>query len=207
MKTDVQVIDYLSLRKLIGFIGFFLPSALVTFQKIAAPGSMAPSISDYYYTPSRNILVGALCAVGVFLLTYRGYDKDYIWMRLACFWAIGVAMFPTVPVNPSTFNNIIGIFHGIFATLMFSTLTYVCLFLFTKSDKPKIWRTIAKERDNVVYKVCGIMMATSMILIPLALNLKFLKPYHPMFWLETIIVMAFGFSWLVKGKAMTFLGL
>jgi len=32
------------------------------------------SISSYYYTDMRDVLVGSLCAIGVFLWSYRGYD-------------------------------------------------------------------------------------------------------------------------------------
>ena len=36
---------------------------------------MLESISSYYHSVMRDIFVGSLCAVGTFLISYRGYDK------------------------------------------------------------------------------------------------------------------------------------
>jgi len=55
------------------------------------------SISAYYWTLDleRNFFVGVLCAVGVFLLLYKGYNRleDRI-LDLAGISAAGVAFFP-----------------------------------------------------------------------------------------------------------------
>jgi hypothetical protein len=46
----------------------------------------------------RNVFVGALCALGVFLVAYRGYDGvDDAITDVAGFAVIGVAFFPTKP--------------------------------------------------------------------------------------------------------------
>src|SRR6266852_8308761 len=83
---DSLVLSYLGLRKAVGIIGFALPFVLA----IAGPGIQG-SISCYYYTDMRNVLVGSLCAIGVFLMSTRGYDlRDEIAGRLACVFAIGV---------------------------------------------------------------------------------------------------------------------
>jgi len=55
------------------------------------------SISAYYWTldPERNAFVGVLCAVGVFLLLYKGYSwfEDRV-LDLAGVSAVGIAFFP-----------------------------------------------------------------------------------------------------------------
>jgi hypothetical protein len=33
-------------------------------------------MSAYYYTPMRNIWIGALCALGIFLIAYDGWDRE-----------------------------------------------------------------------------------------------------------------------------------
>ena len=92
-----MLIDYLTLRKLVGYIGLCLPFALIIGKAVLAPGPLPPSISDYYFSVMRDVLVGALCAIGVFLITYRGYGGDFIPMKIMAAGAIGVAWFPTVP--------------------------------------------------------------------------------------------------------------
>src|SRR5207245_4583836 len=70
---DTLVLSYLELRKAVGIIGFALPFALA-FGKILLQGrGIQSSISGYYYTDMRNVFVGSLCAIGVFLMSCRGY--------------------------------------------------------------------------------------------------------------------------------------
>ncbi len=97
--NESLVLSYLGLRKAIGIIGILLPFVLV-FGKILLERGLGieSSISAYYYTVMGDVFVGSLCAVGVFLLSYRGYErKDNIAGDIACIFAIGVALFPTKP--------------------------------------------------------------------------------------------------------------
>src|SRR6266853_1706068 len=84
------VLSYLGLRKAVGIIGLTLPFVLA-FGRILLQGfGLEGSISCYYYTDMGNVFVGSLCAIGVFLLSCRGYDqKDAIAGRLACLFAVG----------------------------------------------------------------------------------------------------------------------
>ena len=104
------VLSYLDLRKAVGIIGFALPFVLA-FGKILLQGSgIQSSISGYYYTDMRNVFVGSLCAIGVFLMSTRGYDrKDEIAGILACVFAVGVALFPTTPdIGATSRDKLIG---------------------------------------------------------------------------------------------------
>jgi hypothetical protein len=70
------------------------------------------------------------------------------------------------------------------------------------SDKSKELRGISKRRRNRVYRTCGVIMLLA-ILVVLANFLKLIpdkvfSTYHLTFWMETIAVESFGFSWLVK---------
>ena len=208
-ETDnLLVISYLTLRKAIGLLGIALPfiisiGALLLFQT-----GLQDSISNYYYTCMRNVLVGILCAIGVFLLSYKGYErKDDIAGDLACAFAVGVALFPTRPPDSaSSLAETIGTFHFIFAASFFLTLSYFSLFLFTKTN-PEGVPSRRKLQRNKVYRVCGFTMVLCLLLIliegrlPNALK-ESLKAYHPVFWLESIAVVAFGISWLTKGEAI-----
>ena len=207
--TDQSLVfSYLALRKAIGFLGCALPFAVSLGAWLLFQTGIQISLSNYYYTGTRNVLVGALWAIGFFLLSYRGYErKDHIAGILGCIFALGTALFPTAPeIDPSPRATLIGYFHQGFAGLFFFTLIYYSLFLFTKT-RPHLRPTRRKLQRNLVYRVCGIAMAACILLmtiytfLPEAASAP-LKPYHPIFWLETTAILSFGVSWLTKGQAI-----
>lgn len=202
------VLSYLTLRKAIGVLGISLPFVLSFGALLIFKIRIPESISDFYYTGMGDVFVGTLCAIGVFLLSYKGYEKeDDFAGDLACVFAIGVALFPTTPAgDPATLAKTIGAAHLVFAALFFLTLAYFSLCLFTKTDLTKT-PTPRKIRRNQVYRVCGYAIIASIVLILLYSLLpedikKVLSPYNPIFWLESVAVLAFGMSWLTKGEAI-----
>jgi len=201
------VISYMTLRRAIGFLGVALPFAVSIGALLIFHTGIQGSISGYYYTGTRDVLVGILWAIGFFLLSYKGYGAvDNIAGDLGCTFALGVSLFPTAPeVNPSAAARLIGNFHFAFAALFFLTLIFFSLYLFTKTDKPVM--SARKVQRNRVYRVCGYVMLTSLLLIaldhflPAAVTAP-LQPLDPIFWLETLAIVAFGVSWLTKGEAI-----
>lgn len=185
-----------------------LPFVVSLGARILFHTGIQNSISGYYYTGTRDVFVGTLCAIGVFLLSYRGYERsDDIAGDLACVFAIGVALFPTAPGDPGTDGtNVVGYVHLVFAALFFLTLTYFSLVLFTKTDPTKR-PTRRKLQRNVVYKTCGYTMVLCLALIlvfhllPKGTALA-LAGLHPLFWLEALAIVAFGISWITKGEAI-----
>ena len=80
------------------------------------------------------------------------------------------------------------------------------LCLFTKSDKPKHQRGARKIWRNRIYRTCGIIMIAALLVI-LSGMLELIPPdyydgHHLTFWMETLAVESFGFSWLVKGRTL-----
>jgi hypothetical protein len=147
-----------------------------------------------------------MCAIGVFLMSYRGYErKDAIAGRFAFVCAIGVALFPTNPLpiaNPD--ETLIGGIHLTFAALLFLTLAYISLHLFTKTDPDKP-PTRQKLQRNVVYRISGYVMLACIALIVVAALppiRAMVEQFSPRFWLEAIAIVAFGISWLTKGEAI-----
>ena len=65
--------SYLQLRFLIGVLGVLLPFVLILVNRALGHG-FQQALSYYYYTPMRDIYIGTLCAIGVFLISYYGYD-------------------------------------------------------------------------------------------------------------------------------------
>lgn len=201
------VIDYLTLRKAVGVLGILLPflvslGALLIFQT-----SLQDSISAYYYTGTRNVFVGTLWAIGIFFFSYKGYErKDDVAGDMACVFAIGASLFPTAPECEScNYNHLASDLHWVFAALLFLTLSYFSLFLFTKTDATKT-PTRQKLQRNTVYKACGYtMLACILLILPVKLVPDIAaatEKYDPVFWLEAITIVAFGVSWLTKGEAI-----
>ncbi len=210
--SNPMVVSYLTLRRLIGILGIALPALLVigTFA-LGHCHHIQNSISHYYYTLMGDVYVGTLCAVAVFLLSYRGYDRpDDIATNLAGIFALGSALFATSQ-NPDVQcsirflpdNNLRITIHYIASALFFITLSFISIFLFTKSSGHKSKRKLCR---NKVYIACGIIMLISIVFIFLFKIIPWFEThwakYKPVFWLEWTALLAFGTSWLVKGKFM-----
>lgn len=205
-ETTSLVLSYLGLRRAIGILALGLPFVLVVGKVLLQSQGIEPSISDYYYTVMGDVFVGTLCAIGVFLMSYRGYERvDDIAGNLACVFVVGVALFPTMPAHvQSHAQEIIGFVHYGFAAAFFLTLAYFCLALFCKTDpsKPmtrqKVWR-------NRVYTICGYLILLCIGLLAAYgqwLRGTAIDRLDPVFWLESVAVITFGLSWLVKGEAL-----
>ena len=210
VRADAGLISYLTLRKFVGLIGILLPFALVTIHMLLVQHAvLLGSMSGYYYTDVRGVLVGSLCAIGVFLFAYRGYDNwdfinwDNVLTNLAGVFAIGVALFPTAPVNPSAHARDISYVHLTCAALLFAALAVISFWLFTRTD-PAMGRTKQKKIRDLIYRGCGIVIALCLALVPIE-SLVIGAPiqrFHPLLWLEAVAVVAFGIAWLVKGQAV-----
>jgi hypothetical protein len=201
-----MVLSYLGLRTAIGIIGIALPFVLAIGKVVIGSPGIESSISSYYHTDMRDVFVGSLCAIAVFLMSYRGYErKDDIAGDLACIFALGVALFPTTPeVNVTSGDQIIGALHLIFAAGFLLTLAFFSLVLFRKTD-PTTAPTPRKLHRNMVYTFCGYIILTSIILIVLVSLLSSNSPVQrldPVFWFESVAVVAFGVSWLTKGEGI-----
>ena len=215
-KNNNLIISYLSLREAIGVMGFSLPFIL-WLGGWWSEKAVQPTISHYYHSNMHDVFVGYLFAISVFLMAYRGYETIDMWCgKVAGLAGIGVALFPnlkesadcasvaTTPISQVTV--LIGKLHYLSATVFFLTLAFFCLFLFTKSSSPD-QITPMKARRNWVYRGCGVIILLCMVGIGLyaLLNKDICHSpslFPPVFVLESIAVMAFGFSWFVKGEGI-----
>jgi hypothetical protein len=199
------VLSYLGLRRCVGLIGMFLPFTLALGKLVVDGPGLEPSISDYYYTGMRDVLVGSLCAIAVFLFSYR-YDRpDAVAGIVASLSALGAALFPTTPLTelPAALDWV-GIVHLLCASTFFLTLAYFCLVLFprTRADRPP---TPRKRLRNVVYRACGGAMVVSIALIGVLVALpaqEWMIRVHAVFWLESVAIVAFGIAWFIKGETL-----
>jgi hypothetical protein len=195
-REEQQVISYLTLRTLIGAAGIALPLLCPLVNYILSGSVFAPSISDYYYTPARNLFEGILFVLGFFLLAYKGYDaRDSIIANFGFAFALGVAL---IPCQSSYFA-----IHFLSAALLFGVFIWFSLAQFTK-DKDGV-RSSRKKIRNRVYVICGWIMVACVVVIGLShafMEETLRDNYHIVFWFESIALLAFGFSWLVKGELL-----
>lgn len=194
--NDSRVISYRAIRKAIGIIGLLLPIVLVLgkIYYFHDPG-IQDSISSYYYTDMRDVLVGSLWAIGVFLFSYRGYDApegprlrrlfgpstDFLASSLAGICAVGVALFPTQP-SPATLGQLAGTksyagAHVLFAGSFFILLAYISIWRFTDhGEQPKdgpdaeVERRIA-DTDETSRRRCNVVYVACGCLIFLSIAL------------------------------------
>jgi hypothetical protein len=208
------VISFLTLRKAVGILGMALPFVLLLGYLFFEKGcKFPPSISHFYYTDMGNLFVGVLCAVSLFLFAYNGYDEKDKWSaKLGGLFAACVAMFPTdynsyaavdcsriARVENAFFNTM----HYGASVLLFLTFAYFTLFLFTKTKQTGDVKGNKRTR-NRIYITCGIIILVSISGIALiGIVPKWydaLAHLYPIFVLETIALLAFGYSWLIKGE-------
>jgi hypothetical protein len=197
---SAQIHSYHSLRKAVGWIGILLPFVLVLGHLIIFRGDRPlNNMSVYYHTGMRDLFVGAICAIALFLFFYRGYDRwDDISANIAGFFALGVAFFPTVEDGSWDWAAWV---HFISAACFFVILALTSIFLFTRGeDHP----SEMKQRRNLIYRVCGTVMLVSMASIEVFFLFFDGINSDSGFVLiaETVTLVAFGVSWLTKGGTL-----
>ncbi len=205
------------MRRAVGLIALTLPLAIASgsiLSSFLGPLHALPhpllerSISDYYYTPMRDYLVGSLCAIAAFLACSRGYDvQDEILGYLAGAFTFGVAFFPSFDprgVRLTPLDVPYGYIHTVFAALMFLVLAYFCIFLFRRST-PDSQLTRRKRHRNRIYGACGLVIVVCLFLIvalTLGASLDHRRPSPALFWCESLALAAFGVAWLTKGNGI-----
>ena len=193
-------------RNVLGALGMLLPVFSIVGGLFVRnkPESWWYSISvTYYITPALPVILGS-CAL--FLLCYRSYELiDTIINVLSGIFAFGVVLFPCanpygveytgyfqIPVNVS--DKI----HCVCAMLLFALLAFNIGWLFTRGNN---------TLNNKIYKICSysmiaIMGAYLIVIIAGLFGLNYPK------WLtmivEAILLLLFGFAWLVKGQLFNF---
>ena len=188
-------LSYRNLRAITGYVGLTLPVVLLLDG--LADGHIESSLSVYYYTRVGNVFTGALCVIGVFLLAYRltAWAIDNIATALAGFCALGVAFFHAAPQN-ATLNQLrLADVHLTCAATLFILLGAISLFIFPLDVLPS-----QRWRANW-YMALGALIWLSVALMPTLnwLVSSFYDSNHVFLILETVCVMAFAASFILKG--------
>lgn len=126
----------------------------------------------------------------------------------------------------------VGKVHYACAALCFLALGYIALFLFTRPAKPLAqtrvnvsnavhlipgvrrlpetraqlppYLTKQKRWRNQIYEVCGVAIFACVALLAVVMFnwVRIPAQGHPVFWLETVAVWAFGWAWIIKGDGV-----
>lgn len=202
-------------RKIIGYLGLTLPLILVVSASVFGCHQIQASISDYYHTIARDLYIGIIVLIAFFFYTYRGYKGDQIAFKIAAITVLLVAYFPTIIdyeagenclefINTNRSFSFSRHIHNASAIIFFSTLAYICLFLFTN---PKYTASKFKEvkvRCTII-KICGFIILFIVLVIILLFIFKLheiekVKEFHLVFYLEVTALTSFSVAWLVKGR-------
>jgi hypothetical protein len=201
---DQSAISYRGLRRCVGIVGFALPFVLlVSVWTGFVPQPMPGSISAFYYTRMGPYFIGSLCALGVFLFSYRYALRDNVLSNVASIAITFVALCPTAPagVARTWWNRS----HLGAAGLFFIIVAVFCAFMFTRKPGQKhfwdSWKRWASEtpedKRDWVYKICALL---TLAIPAAAIAVNGLADQHLLFWGEAGGVIAFSFAWLVKGQ-------
>ncbi|MBO7507270.1 MAG: hypothetical protein J6T67_07805 [Paludibacteraceae bacterium] len=198
--SEVVELSYLTQRKVIGWLGLFLPLMCLTGGWMISdrPDEWWYSLSaTYHLTP---VLTMMLSCTAIFLMTYKGYDRgDRIINFASGVCALFVILFPCntsflpqdTPIGffqlmPATSHVI----HTIAASVLFALFSVNILVQFTKGNSRK---------KNRIFRICGWSMVVCLVCF-LLVKVFHLVPRYATMIVEAILLILFGVAWLVKGK-------
>src|SRR3954453_1204141 len=208
--THTLVISYLGVRRAIRAVGLLLPILLGPVGWLVFGVEIQDNMSSYYHTLLRDVFVGALCTIGVFLFCYRGYDWIESWSaNLGCLSALGLALFPLdANSDPLHQRSFVGWLHTVSGGVFFLTLAFYSLYHFPSTRAEKHESAPHEAERNFVYRISGVVILLSLIamgayllLFPEGWRRRF-DDYNFLFWMEWVAVWAFAAAWLTKGRAI-----
>jgi multisubunit Na+/H+ antiporter MnhB subunit len=216
---EIALTNQNTLRKTVGLLGMALPLLLYLFLLAdAGYNRPMPSISHYYMTRSCGIFVIVVSLLAIFLMIYKGKEKvDFYLSTTAGACALLLLLFPTTNLaNPQGCEHCVvttlktssfrPTFHLIAAAAFLFALAIISFFLFTRTKKSKEDRGKQKRRRNRVYRTCGVLIVAALLVMLCGVAFNLFQPFYDnnnlTFWMETLAVEAFGFSWFVKGETI-----
>lgn len=185
-------INTVRLRALIGWLAMLLPWIVALLI-----GYIPQSISATWYTNACTVFMIILGSSSMLLISYKGYERiDDILLTCSGIAGLGICLFPvsipTVEGDVGTFLidiEISNTIHMICAVVFFGILAYNSFFLFTKGAAEITKR---KKIRNIIYRVCGVGMLASFLIM-------LLPPFGIQAWLtEAISLLFFSISFLTK---------
>lgn len=209
----VYVRCYLVLRLSVGLLGFALPVVLLVGDALflAGPWPAHDSLSAYYHSGLRDIFVGVMWAIAVFLCSYqvfeRNLDNTLSWMAGVA--AVVFATFPTgrdddtsqlTPLQDALGESFVGWIHYLAAGTFIGLLGVLCVLFGQREGRrprgpgqrhsPRFWRDFHWSCAGAI----GVALAFMLIC-------KLAGIFSGWFLLvgEIVAIVAFSASWFWKG--------
>lgn len=215
--TDINVREitqsFYRVRRLLGYLGFALPFLLI-IGAFGTRSGLEPSISDFYHTVLRDLFVGLLITMGVFLVSYKGYERkegepfsDNVLATFTGLMAFGVALFPNETKNQSveTFaQSIMGLkitslAHYVCAILFLLCLAAFCFVRFAQTTNLSRRKTYIRCGWVIIIAALGAIGASVVKVAAIEPFAGYVDDWSLVFWTETIAVWGFSYAWLIKG--------
>ena len=196
--------SYVFSRFCIGLLGVLLPPLLVFLEPALFDGQPFPrgSLSAYYYSGVRELFVGGLWAIGVFLFIYKFLDFSWesLLSSLAGVAAVLVAVFPTeLPgsgVTPTPFQvkfgeSTVTAIHYASAIAFIALLVPIVLFFARDEGRREHRRWQGFHTVSAAFILFGAALAAFAGITG--------GPDKGVLLGEWIAIWAFGAAWLAKG--------
>jgi hypothetical protein len=216
-ESNLYLRSYLLMRAVIGFIGVALPVTLLLGDGFLFKGRppLRESLSGYYYSGMRDIFVGSVCVIAVFLLTYRVFEHnlDNAFSIVAGIAALGVALFPAI--RPKHTNIALSPLQNLLGEFTVTAIHYTCAGIFIVSlgvisfmfgwregNRPQQrdghWARRSPEFWRRFHWTCAGGIAAAVVFMAVSELSGWLTQYALIIG-ETVAVFSFGLSWLMKG--------
>jgi uncharacterized membrane protein len=163
-----------------------------------------PSISAYYWTHDmeRNLFVGVLCAIGAFLVLYKGYTIFEDWtLNVAGVCAAGIALFPTPHGDGGTW------LHYVFAGLFFACIFIVCIFMSDNSLKEMPDKKRAAQFRRWYHRCARVMVVSVVVALAGRVLLEHeyftaILKHGGIFVFEATGIWSFAAFWYIKTREL-----
>jgi hypothetical protein len=209
--------SYLFMRTMIGFMGLLLPIVLIAGDSLLIKGeeSIRGSLSAYYYSGMRDVFVGSLWAIGIFLITYKVFENnlDNTLSLLAGLAAVVIALFPTkrpdgvaailTPLQDGLGEATVSRVHYSAAAVFVLSLAIISFVFGVREGKRTSWRNGRRTRMSPgfwrgLHWVCSALILLAVAFMVVTTRQRWFTHYNLLVG-EVVAIMAFGLSWLTKG--------
>lgn len=189
-----MIATYFDLRIVIAASAVALPVILASWRALDPALGRPGSLSAFYYTPARGVLVGSIVAIGVCLIVYRGFAVgENRLFNAAGTCAIILALSPTTPPGVRDMN----------AGNMIHVVAAVAFFLFVSAAI--VWYarttlTLLTDRIARRFLVAYVLLSAGLVVLPLAsvAVVRTIGPGMTLLGLETGAIIAFAAYWALK---------
>lgn len=208
---DDHALAFHRVRVALGVLGMALPLLLALAGRLV-DGHVQPSISDFFHTSARDVFVGGLSAIAIFMITHRGlgggrtkhHRRGNIFAVLAGLSALGVALIPNEAEVVTTLSQeILGLklspaLHYGAATMFYLMMSLTCLLVYARTTT---------GAEALFHRIMGWTVWCSGWAVMLLTYWKrsgspalqnFTIENNLIFWDESLGVWAFCASWLVQ---------